>query len=206
LNFFTEETALEIVSRVMDLYARIDKAVAEFQLKSGLRCPPGCGSCCPSADVQVTVLEMLPAAHEILCKAEAADWMDRLTALPESSRCVLYSIQPSPGASGNCSYYRWRPALCRLFGYASIRSRTGIKMLSVCRHIKQTDPQGAAAAMAIAEDAPCFVHFSTQIYALDPALGTRLMPINTALRHAIERVGLNVSFAYRENLRDNTAA
>jgi Fe-S-cluster containining protein len=201
-----EETALEIVSGVMDLYARIDKAVTEFQLKSGLRCPPGCGSCCPAADVQVTILEMLPVANEILCNGEAADWLERLAALPESGRCVLYVEQSAPGAAGHCGFYSWRPALCRLFGFASVRSRAGTKALSVCKHIKQIDPQGAAAAMALAEEAPCFVHYSSQVYALDPVLGSRLMPINAALRNAIERLGLNFSFAYRETLRDNTAA
>lgn len=197
---------MEIVSRVMDLYAQIDKAVAEFQLKSGLRCPAGCGACCPTADVQVTLLEMLPAAREILRRGEAADWLERLAALPEPGRCLLYAPQPAPEASGHCSFYRWRPALCRLFGFAAVRGRTGLKALSVCRHIKQADPQGAAAAALLAEEAPCFVHSSTRIYALDPVLGTRLMPINTALRHAIERIGLRQSFAYTETFQDNTAA
>ena len=65
---------MEIVSQVMDLYADIDKAVAEFQLRSGLRCPAGCGLCCPTADVRVTVLEMLPIALEILCNQDAGAW------------------------------------------------------------------------------------------------------------------------------------
>ncbi len=197
---------MEIVSRVVNLYARMDKAVAEFQLKSGLRCPTGCGICCPAADVQVTVLEMLPVAHEILRIDRATEWLERLDAIQEARGCILYSVQPAEGAAGHCSFYNWRPMLCRLFGFAAVRSRAGAKALSVCKHVRQTDPLAAAAAIALAEEAPCFVHFSAQVYALDPALGIRLMPINTALRHAIERLGLNLSFGYRENLRDNTAA
>lgn len=197
---------MEIVSQVMDLYARMDMAAAEFQLKSGLRCPAGCGLCCPTADVQATVLEMLPVAHEMLRNGQAADWLERLDAIHESRGCILYSVQPAEQAAGHCGFYNWRPALCRLFGFAAVRSRTGNKALAVCKHVKQTDPQGAAAAMALAEEAPCFVHFSAQVYALDPVLGGRLMPVNTALRHAIERLGLSLTFAYRETLRDNTAA
>jgi Fe-S-cluster containining protein len=181
---------LEIVSQVMDLYARIDKAVAEFQLKSGLRCPAGCGLCCPTAEVRVTVLEMLPMAHEILCNHDAGAWMDRLAVQPEESRCALFSEKGISDA-GHCSFYYWRPALCRLFGFAAVRSRTGAKALSVCKQIRQNDPQGTNAAMVLAEEAPCFVHYGTQVYALDPALGTGLLPINTALRCAIERLGLN---------------
>jgi Fe-S-cluster containining protein len=185
---------LEIVSQVKDLYARIDKAVAEFQLKSGLRCPAGCGLCCPTADVQVTILEMLPMAHEIICNHDAGAWMDRLTAESEAGRCALFSEKRISDA-GHCGFYSWRPALCRLFGFAAVRSRTGAKALSVCKLIRQSDPQGAAAAMVLAEEAPCFVHYGAQVYALDPALGTGLMPINAALRRAIERLGLSLSLA-----------
>jgi uncharacterized protein len=181
---------LEIVSQVMDLYVHIDKAVAEFQLKSALRCPAGCGLCCPTADVRVTVLEMLPMAHEILSNHDAGAWMDRLTAEPEAGRCVVFSEKRISDA-GHCGFHNWRPALCRLFGFAAVRGRTGAKALSVCKYIRQNDPQGAAAAMALAEEAPCFVHYGAQVYALDPALGTALMPINAALRLAIERLGLN---------------
>lgn len=197
---------MEIVLRVMDLYAQIDRSVAEFRLKSGLRCPAGCGACCPTADVQVTVLEMLPAAHRILHTGEAVAWLARLAAAPQPGRCLLYAPQPAAEAAGHCTFYKWRPALCRLFGFAAVKGRTGAKALSVCKRIKQEDPRGGAAAASLAAEAPCFTHYSSLIYALDPALGTRLMPINAALRHAIERIGLRQSFAYAETLRDNTAA
>ena len=197
---------MDMVSRIMDFYTQIDRAVAEFQLKSGLRCPAGCGACCPTADVQATVLEMLPAAHEILCSGETDIWMGRLTAQPDPGQCLFYSTQSTPDGGGHCLFYRWRPMLCRLFGFAAVRGRTGTRALSVCRHIKLTDPQTASAAALLADEAPCFVHHSSRIYALDPVLGTRLMPVNTALRHAIERLGLRLSFNYRENLRDNSAA
>ena len=185
---------MEIVSQVMDLYADIDKAVAEFQLRSGLRCPAGCGLCCPTADVRVTVLEMLPIALEILCNQDAGAWMDRLAAQPAAGRCMLFSEERISDA-GNCSFYSRRPVLCRLFGFAAVRNRTGDKALSVCKYISQNDPQTAASAMALADEAPCFVHYGSRVYALDPVLGNGLMPINTALRRAIERLGLSFSLA-----------
>ena len=185
---------MEIVSQVMDLYAEIDKAVVEFQLRSGLRCPPGCGHCCPTADVRVTILEMLPIAHEILCNHDAGAWMDRLVAQPEGARCMLFSEERISDA-GHCSFYSRRPVLCRLFGFAAVRSRTGAKALSVCKHIRQNDPQAAAAAMAHAEEAPCFVHYGSRVYTVDPVLGNGLLPINTALCRAVERLGLNYTLS-----------
>lgn len=190
----------------MDLYARIDKAVAEFQLRSGLRCPTGCGACCPKAHVEATILEMLPLAHEMFCSGQVDEWIERLDVHKDSERCLLYSETTLSGGAGHCGFYQWRPSLCRLFGFSSVRNRTGCKSLSICRQIKQSDPQSAAVAAALADEAPCFVHYSAQVYALDPVLGTRLMPINTALRHAIERLGLRLAISHKEMLRDNTAA
>jgi hypothetical protein len=93
-----------------------------------------------------------------------------------------------------------------LFGFAAIRGRTGSKTLAVCRHIRQNDPHRAEAAMSLAEEAPLFVHYGTRICGLDPVLGAKPMPVNIALRQAIQRLGRNASYAHLESFRDNTAA
>lgn len=197
---------LDLLSQLMALYADIDKEVAAFQLKSGLRCSAGCGDCCRTADLQVTALEMLPVAHAMLCDGTAAQWLERLSGPHGSGTCVLYTAHPEKDAAGHCDYYPWRPGLCRLFGFAAIRGRTGSKALAVCRHIRQNDPHGAASAMALAEEAPLFVHYGTRICGLDPVLGSKPMPVNLALRQAIQRLGLNAAYAHLESFRDNTAA
>jgi Fe-S-cluster containining protein len=197
---------LELVSKVTDLFAGIDKKVAEFQLRSGLRCPKMCGVCCPTGDVQTTILEMLPAAQEILCRGAGTFWMDRISAQDPSRLCVFYQTRPAPEASGHCELYAWRPAVCRLFGYAAIRTREEKSALAVCKHLKHTAPDDAAAAMARATEAPCFTWYGTQIYGLDPVLGSKILPINMALRHAIERMGLQMHLAYRERLGSSSTA
>jgi len=197
---------LTLVSKVTDLFSCIDKKVAEFQLKSGLRCPNMCGVCCPTADVQTTILEMLPAAQEILYRGAGAFWLDRISVQDPTSLCVFYQTRPAPEASGHCGFYAWRPAVCRLFGYAAVRTREGKSALAVCKHLKQTAPDGVAAAMALDAEAPCFTWYGTQICGLDPVLGTKILPINMALRHAIERMGLQIHLAYRERLDSSNNA
>jgi Fe-S-cluster containining protein len=191
---------LELVSKVTALFADIDKKVAEFQLKSGLRCPKMCGACCPSAKVQTTILEMLPAAQEILRRDAAAFWLDRISNQTPSNRCVFYQTQPAPEASGHCEFYPWRPSVCRLFGYAAVRTRQGKSALAACKQLKQTAPDDVVAAMALEIEAPCFTWYGTRIYGLDPVLGTKLFPINMALSHAVERMGLQMHLAYHERL------
>jgi Fe-S-cluster containining protein len=197
---------LELVSKVTDLFVDIDKKVAEFQLKSGLRCPKMCGVCCPTADVQTTILEMLPAAQEILCRDAGVFWLDRISTQNPSSLCVFYQTRPAPEATGHCEFYTWRPAVCRLFGYAAVRTREEKSVLAVCKHLKQTAPNDIAAAMALEAEAPCFTWYGTQICGIDPVLGTKILPINMALRHAIERVGLQIHLAYNERLGSSSTA
>ena len=197
---------MELVSKVTDLFTRIDKTVAEFQLKSGLRCSKMCGACCPTGDVQTTILEMLPAAKEILYRGAGAFWLDRISAQDPPSLCVFYQTRPAPEASGNCEFYNWRPAVCRLFGYAAVRTREGKSVLAVCKHLKHTAPDDVAAAMALESEAPCFTWYGTQICGIDPVLGTKILPINMALRYAIERMGLQIHLGYNERLGSSSTA
>ena len=181
-----EKTALDLLGELMALYARMDEVVAAFQLQSGLRCPAGCGSCCTNTAVQVTFLGMLPMAQAMLCDGTAAQRLERLSRDSGPAACFLYTAHPTEDAAGHCGYYPWRPGLCRLFGFAAVRGRTGSKSLSICGHIRENDLQVVASSLALAADAPCFVDYGTRIYGLDPVSGTCLMPINIALRRANE--------------------
>ena len=179
----------------MDLYNEMDAAVAEFQRMSGLYCPAGCGMCCDTVNVEATMLEMLPAAHEIHLRGEADYWLDRLAGRQDRDICAIYMPDPGQNTAGNCSLYAWRPALCRLFGFASVIGRKDSRTLSLCKYAGQADPIHAAAAQALANQAPCFIHYAAKIYGLDPASGNRLMPVNRALNQAIEQVGLGIALA-----------
>jgi uncharacterized protein len=193
---------MELILDVMNIYARIDQEVAVFQLKTGLRCPPGCGSCCSSKNIQVQVVEMLPAAHEIICRAEAGRYIPLIQNGLE--RCVFYKENCTPNP-GHCDMYAARPAVCRLFGFSAVRDRLGASKLAACRQLKQTDPEAVLRACEHQDSAPCFTHFETPLAALD-VQNRRLMPINEALYHAIMRLGLYMQIHHSETLGSSSAA
>ncbi len=201
-----EPKAMKIIERIMDVYARMDRDVARFQLKTGLRCENGCGTCCTSTAVQTSVLEMLPMAREIFREGGADAWLARLDDPARPEYCVLYRSERAPEEPGHCRYYPWRPTVCRLFGFATVHTRSGIPALSVCRLVKQSAPEAVAVAMASASDAPCFSDAATWVYGLDPGYGSRRMPINDALRMALMRIGLQMQAAYGERMGNDTAA
>lgn len=196
---------MEILTQISTIFAQIDQQVAAFQLATGLRCPNGCGSCCATTDVYTTPLEMVPMAHEILCRGEAQSWLDRIQAQNEDHICVFYDRSPLPDASGHCSHYTLRPAICRLFGFAAVRRRDGSLELAACKHLKQSHPQDVLRAKVLQNQAPCFTHFGTLLKTLDLS-ATDLMPINVALRQAIFRLGLHMQMAHSEDLGTTSAA
>jgi Fe-S-cluster containining protein len=196
---------MEILNRILSVFAQIDQQVAAFQLAAGLRCANGCGSCCATADVHTTVLEMMPLAHDLLLRGEAPWWLDRIEAQKKEPICVFYDPAPSSNASGHCSHYTLRPAICRLFGFAAVRRRDGSLELAACKQLKQAQPQDVMRAKALENQAPCFTHFGILLKTLDLA-ATDLMPINFALRQAILRLGLQLQIAHSENLGTTSAA
>lgn len=181
---------MKIINDLMVLYDKIDEDIARFQKETGLQCPFGCGLCCPTADIYATVLEMLPAAAEIFRQGKEDYWLTRISEAPPSPGCVLYLSDRPDQCPGHCAFYPWRATVCRLFGFAAVRTRDGGQILAACKHLKAHDPEAVGAATAHSDNAPCFSNINSLLYAIDPTLGNRLMPINEALREAIHRIGL----------------
>jgi hypothetical protein len=106
--------------------------------------------------------------------------------------CVFYRRELEPHDFGHCGMYELRPAVCRAFGFGSVRDRRGDKVMSICKTIKQTNPAAVRAATAHRNEAPCLSDVGTRVYTIDPVLGARQMPINQAIARALERVGLHL--------------
>ncbi|MEW6072984.1 MAG: YkgJ family cysteine cluster protein [Planctomycetota bacterium] len=158
-----------------------------------LACPALCGRCCLANEVESTVLEMLPAARELLRRGEAEAWLARLAAPGLPARCVLYSPLTADGTRGRCSLYERRPSVCRLFGFAARRDKHGRPELVACAvHREERPGETARAASLVAEGFPAavFADEHVAIAAVHPTLGTELLPINVALARALEALAL----------------
>ncbi len=195
---------------VQTIYRRLDRRLATFRRRSGLACPPGCGECCGSTEVEATVLELLPLALDLCRRGKAEEVMDRLHSGREPERCLLFSEQPLGCFGGHCTVYPRRPLLCRLFGFSSMENREGRPELVACRLVRAADPaRTGEAAVAAAQGrlaAPLMRDYSMAVYRLDPALGSGALPINAALRQALERVGLALGLGSRSHRLQPAAA
>lgn len=195
---------MERITRILDIYSIIDQQVAAFQLRTGLRCPTGCGICCPGAEVYTSSVEMLPAAKELLLQGHIQLWLERIQTRATSGLCAFFN-QEELEKAGHCGLYAYRPAVCRLFGFSTIRDRRGNRILSTCRTVKSKQTAELANALEHQHEAPCLTDFSPLIIGIDPA-AAHLVPINSALHQAILAVGLYTQFANSEKLTTRSAA
>jgi Fe-S-cluster containining protein len=196
----------DICSDVMGIYHGLDLKTAGLQLASGLCCPPECGVCCKNSEVEATVLEALPAAEEIYRRRaqEAVLCAIEKTEKQGDSVCVLYRPDLGIPGNGRCRYYEFRPLLCRLFGFASRRNKFGDIELCTCKIIKERNPEAVhRAEMVISEgfDVPVYHDTFMRVASVDPGKGYRRLPINLALKEALQ----SLYWTRPADLRDSKA-
>ncbi len=182
----------QVSEQVMVVFQEIDRQTANFQATTGLHCPPGCGKCCQSPTVEVTVLDCLPYAIEAWQGGQADAILAQL-ADPDVHYCIFYQADPTLPGNGRCGVYAWRPALCRLFGFATVRTKQAQPELAACAEHKATQLDTVTQiqrALQTGLAAPRFTEFAQQIAEIEPSLGTTYLPINQAWQQAMERVGL----------------
>lgn len=175
--------------RVRDAFARADAGTAALRAATSLACPPGCGACCLSPEVETTVAEVEPLARALVEEGRAGALIERLADAP--APCALYVPEPDDPRRGRCSAYRDRPLVCRLFGFSARRDRQGQPELLACRTMRAGDPDGVArAARAVAAgevEAPVSADLARALVSELPGEAGRLLPINVALARALER-------------------
>ena len=210
----------ELSSQVMDVYQSLSQEFSAYQSSQSLNCVEKCGACCNNPDIEVSPLEMLPLALHLFDTGRAEQEFDELDNY-SGFACKQYQRLSLDGKEGYCGIYEYRPAICRMFGAAGYKTKSGEATLSVCKPIKQAVPEKYAAAviaiqpawgqsnnsdpMSISNSKPPMIAEGRQKLAqLDYELGDKLIPINDALRYILEKI-LTLSF-YSQNINDGVAA
>jgi uncharacterized protein len=181
-----------LIPTLVARFAAIDAEVDALVASTGLACPPGCGACCLSPEVEAAPEELAYWADEWVRRGSAEATLARLSALESagSSTCVLYEPSSSDGRSGRCGAYAWRPLICRLFGFAARTNRLEQKELVVCKTMAAASPartQAAATAVQAGSPAPDFATHAHGLIADLGGLGGTRLPINQALKQALHK-------------------
>ena len=219
----------ELSSQVMDVYQSLSQEFSAYQSSQSLNCVEKCGACCNNPDIEVSPLEMLPLALHLFDTGRAEQAFDELDNY-SGFACKQYQRLSLDGKEGYCGIYEYRPGICRMFGAAGYKTKSGEATLSVCKPIKQAVPEKYAAALisiqpqrsdaieqlfigdiaannagqSTAIKPPMIAEGRQKLAQLDYELGDKLMPINDALRFMLEKI-LTLSY-YSQDIDDGVAA
>lgn len=180
-------------SEILRIYRSIDRNSKRIQRATSLSCPKGCGLCCKTQKIEATILEMLPLAEAVFENKEEEIILLRVETLIEQNdfSCALFLQDANIPGNGNCTYYYFRPLLCRLFGFAARKNRHGDLEFSTCRHIKKYSPEAvrrAVIGVSAGMNIPVYQESFMRIAVLNPGIGFKRLPINIAIKEALEYI------------------
>lgn len=179
------------VRLVEELFARLEKEISVFKSETSLHCLTGCGKCCSKPDIDASPLEFIPWALHLFLNGQAEEVLLELNNSTIST-CNIY--RPSAlieEFNGSCSSYRYRGLICRLFGYAASRDKYGKLRLATCKIIKDDQLENynnTEEAISNGLYVPIFTDYYMQLAQIDYKLATTMLPINKALKMALEEV------------------
>ena len=179
----------KIIRDMLALFEDIDRQTAAFAKESGLKCKSGCGACCTNPQIETTVAEVMPLAAYLWSSGQA---VEPILATSSKGVCVFYRPDPQDASRGRCGIYPYRPGICRLFGFAARRDKHGKSVLVTCKIIKESQPQICQGIQENSKDslnAPMLSTYACAVANIDPSQGQMLLPINQAIRQAVEKVG-----------------
>lgn len=180
------------VRLVEGLFEQLDLEISVFQNKTKLHCLAGCGNCCTNPNIEASPLEFLPWAFHLFLNGKAEDTLKDLNTKEKHSVCHIYSpLNVIDSTMGCCRNYKYRGLICRLFGYAATRDKYGQQRLVTCKIIKDNQKhlyQDTTEAINKGLYVPMFTDYYMQLSQIDFNMGNVIVPINKALKLAIEEV------------------
>jgi Fe-S-cluster containining protein len=119
----------------------------------------------------------------------AFEWLEKIKTKPDAELCVI--LNPLSNGAGMCSEYSHRGLICRLFGYSARTNKYGKKELVTCQIIKsEQSVQYKEASDAIEGEGsvPLMSNYYMQLHGIDYTLAQQFLPINEAIKRAIETI------------------
>jgi len=176
------------VRAVERLFLSLDKRISEFQKNSNLTCLAGCGKCCFKPDIEASVLEFLPFAYALYHETPIEKVIEFVEG-SHSEMCMIFQPVIASGDKGFCGSYAHRGLICRLFGFSATRDKNRNPRLFTCLNIKSL-PNYNKVSDQVKDGlkVPMVTDYYTRLSQIDYGLANELLPINKAIRRALQEV------------------
>lgn len=182
----------KIVLAVDNVFKELDEHIEKITSETGMKCIHLCGDCCRKTDIEASPIEFIPLAASLYESGKVDEFLAQLDRSDETGYCVLFSPEAWKDGNWGCLNYEKRGLICRLFGFGYRLNREGIPELVTCKVMKHSCPEAVAKARRIGVETPdvipLFRNYSMQLYSIDPDLAIQQLPINKAIRVAIEKL------------------
>lgn len=179
------------INAVEALFSKLEIEIKNFQNYTTLSCVAGCGKCCTNPEIDASPLEFLPWAFHLYLQGNAEKVLRDLNK-STSSRCYIYNpLSLLDKNNGNCSQYKYRGLICRLFGFGATTDKYGQYRLATCKIIKEGQKEAFEKSSKDINNqlsVPIFTDYYMKLSQIDFRLGNQIVPINKALQYAIEEV------------------
>lgn len=186
----------EFVFNLQKVYEEMAETFSSFQSSTGLNCLKDCGRCCQNPEIEASVLEMLPFALKIYDEGKVDEWLTKIETTTRNY-CLLLNDNDIPG-KGVCVSYQERPSICRMFGVAGHLNKHREITLSICKLIKEAQPELSQQRIEDKNpETPLLSMWSSKLATLDPELIQKKLPINLAIKAALEKISF---YAQYQNL------
>jgi len=185
---------MSIEKKVYDIELLFDKLeieLATFTIATHLFCNAGCGKCCTNPTMEASPLEFLPWAFHLFKIGEAENTLDNLA---KHTNPICFNYSPTSDTNlhiGNCSTYKYRGLVCRLFGYGATKDKFAQLRIATCSIIKEQQTENYKAANEAINNGlnvPIFTDYYMNLSQIDFRLGNIYVHINKALQMALEEV------------------
>lgn len=181
--------------QVAAVYKEMSVTFSEYQNSLALACPSECGACCLVPTIEASPLEMLPTAIALFDQGRAFQVLQDIESAP-SLQCVFYKKSSFDGSLGRCTSYETRPSICRIFGVAARKNKTGNRELSACRVLKS---EYRERYLGLTDEeikhAPLMSEWKYKVAVLEEILPAKDRPINEALKIALQKVLLTSQYS-----------
>ena len=187
-----ETKSQKMVAAVEQVFDELDEHILRTTLKTGMKCSNLCNMCCSTKNIEASAIEFIPLAAWLYENGMVDEFMIRLDKSEETGHCPLFLPEAWKEGKGGCLHYAKRGLVCRLFGFGYRLDREGIAELVTCKILKDSDPEGIGIARELGykspDSIPLFRDYAMQLFSINPDLAIQQLPINKAIRLAIEKL------------------
>ena len=181
-----------MASAIEEVFRELEEHLTRTNLKTGMKCAHLCNACCRTKNIEASPAEFIPLAAALYETGRIDEFLTMLEKSEQTGNCPLFMPDAWKEGKGSCWDYEKRGLVCRLFGFGYRLDRDGIAELVTCKVLKDRTPEAVDKAQQLgyksADTIPVFRNYSMQLFSIAPDLAIQQLPINKAIRLAIEKL------------------